>query len=138
MRDRKSLFLLISALIIVTISFVLISIWAYHFYYANIIKQPSPKVGQQVIAFHQTAKKDSFQSVVNFSRIEVENENNSVSIDSSVDAELEYRIIEFNRLKNEITEILRRRSSAREMSEANEKISHYNKALMSSKIKMIR
>lgn len=129
MRDRKSLFLLIFALIIVTISFVLISIWGYHFYYSNINKQTSQKVGQRAIAIQKTAKKDSIQSLVNSFRFEAEDENDSVFTDSSIDKELASRIIEFNRLKNEITEILKKKSSAREMSETNEKISQLQQSV---------
>ncbi len=35
MRDPRSLFLLVVALLFITVSFVLISIWGYHFYYLN-------------------------------------------------------------------------------------------------------
>ena len=121
MRDRKSLFLLIIALIIVTISFVLITIWGYHFYYSKSNKPSPKKLAKKVIAIQQANKEDSIQSLVNSFRIQVEDD--SVFTDSSVDKELASKIIEFNKLKNEITEILRKKSSAGEMSEANAKIS---------------
>lgn len=129
MRDRKSLYLLILALIIIAISFVLISIWGYHFYYANESKPITPKAQQEAIMNQKAEIKDSTQFLINSFNRQMEDESDSLAIDSSVDKELAFKIIEFNRLKNEISEILKKKSSARETSEANEKIAQLQQSI---------
>lgn len=129
MRDRKSLYLLIFALLIIAISFVLISIWGYHFYYGNVSKPIPLKAQQEAIKSQKAEVKDSAQSLINSFNRQMEYENDSLATDSSVDKELAFKIIEFNRLKNEISEILRKKSSAREMSEASEKISQLQQSI---------
>lgn len=133
MKDRKALFLLIFALIMVTISFVLISIWGYHFYYAGKNKQAVPKGKPPARKTEKFSIPDSVLSIVKDFNQGGKDENDSIEI--PVDTELASRIVEFNRLKNEIAEILRKRSSTHEISEANEKISQLQESVEALKNK---
>ncbi len=129
MKDRSSLYLLIFALTVVTISFILISIWGYHFYFApkkaqpisqNAPKDPVPKDSSIV---HKISMKDSLETLLNSTVEQLGGENDSAYYDSNVDKTLALKLIEFNRLKNEIAEILKNKSSSQDMSEASQKIS---------------
>ncbi len=125
MKDRKSLYLLIFSLIVVTISFVLISIWGYHFYFVkNETTAVAPKAEQPPLIVHKTSIKDSLESLLNSAINEPGNQNlnDSLSLDSSVDTTLAVKLIEFNRLKNEIAELLKNRSSSKDTAAENAKI----------------
>lgn len=117
----------------VTISFVLISIWGYHFYYAGKNKQAVPKGEPPALKTEKFSIPDSALSIVKDFNREEKDENDSIEI--PVDTELASRIVEFNRLKNEIAEILRKRSSTNEISEANEKISQLQESVEALKNK---
>lgn len=124
MKDRKSLYLLIFALTAITISFVLISIWGYHFYFAKIKTQPvSQQVKQEPLVVHKTDEKDSLQNLLNSAVEELGNKNDSIYFDSSIDETLALKLIEFNRLKKEITEILKNKSSSKDTSGTSAEIS---------------
>lgn len=123
MKNRKALYLLIFALIVVTISFILISIWGYHYYFDSGKPQPiSQNIPQDSTIAHKTSLKDSLQMLLNTTVDQLGDENDSTLNDSTVDKTLALKLIEFNRLKNEITEILRNKSSSQDMSDAGQKI----------------
>ena len=123
MKDRKSLYLLIFALTVVTISFILISIWGYHYYFDSMKPQPiSQIIPKDSSIVHKTSMKDSLQTLLNTTVEQLGVENDSTVYDSSVDKTLALKLIEFNRLKNEIAEILRNKSSSQDMSNAGQKI----------------
>lgn len=128
MRDRKSLFLLIVALIVVTISFVMISIWGYHFYYAK--NKHTPQIAEHKTGMiHNEVQEDSLQLLVSTFNPELENDIDSALLDSSIDKNLASKIIEFNRLKSEISEIIRKKSSEKETSMAAEKIAQLQQSI---------
>ena len=130
MKDRKSLYLLIFALTVVTISFVLISIWGYHFYFAkNKVTPAVQTVQQEPEMVHKTSMKDSLQTLLNSTVGELGNTNDSAYMDSSNDKTLAVKLIEFNKLKNEIAEILRNKSSSADMSVASDKISQLQQSV---------
>lgn len=123
MKDRKSLYLLIFALTVVTISFILISIWGYHYYFTSIEPKPvTQNIPQNPPAVSKTSMKDSLQTLLNTTVEQLGVENDSTLNDSSVDKTLALKLIEFNRLKNEIAAILRNKSSSQDMSDAGQKI----------------
>ena len=129
MKDRKSLYLLILALTLVTTSFVLISIWGYHFYFD---KKKAEPVAQKVVlpTFPQKKTvKDSLQTLFNTAVEELGNPEDSISFDSSIDKTLALKLIEFNQLRNEIAEILKHKNSTGDMTEANEKISQLQESV---------
>ena len=55
--------------------------------------------------------------------------SDSTTYDSATDKTLEVKLIEFNKLKNEIEEILKNKSSSKDMSEASEKIGQLQKSV---------
>jgi len=122
MKDRKSLYLLIFALIVVTIAFILISIWGYHFYFQSKETKPLSDVQNVPVIVKKTAMRDSLQILLNSAVQEMNYEGDSTFYDSSDDTTLELKLIEFNRLRNEIVEILKNKTSSKDMSVASEKI----------------
>ena len=130
MKDRKSLYLLIFALTVVTISFILISIWGYHFYFAKknvqAIAQMDPQPSSLV---HKTAMRDSLQILLNSAVAQLGNPSDSIAFDSSVDKTLALKLVEFNRLRNEIAEILRNKNSSEDMGVASEKITQLQQSV---------
>ncbi|HEY5462423.1 MAG TPA: hypothetical protein VIJ95_04140 [Hanamia sp.] len=125
MRDPKSLYILIFALVLVIISFVLISIWGYHFYI-----QPKENDKTQIpiktpLAVQKKVRADSVQIPRDSASPELGIRQNSPLYDSTdtSDKTLELKLIEYNKLKEEITQILQNKaSSPKEVSDANEKI----------------
>lgn len=129
MKDRKSLYLLIFALLVVTISFILISIWGYNFYFQPKVPQTvTQEIQQTVPTAKKTSMKDSLQMLL-ASTVEQLGNQDSTFYDSSTDKTLELKLIEFNKLKNEIAEILKNKSSSKDMSEASEKIGQLQKSV---------
>lgn len=122
MKDRKSLYLLIFALSVVTIAFILISIWGYHFYFQSKDPKPLSDVQNVPVIAKKTAMRDSLQTLLNSTVQEMNYQDDSTFYDSSDDTTLELKLIEFNRLRNEITEILKNKTSSKDMSVASEKI----------------
>jgi len=137
MNDRKSLYLLIFSLTVVTISFVLISIWGYHFYFAKRNTQPAQPIYKPVkeapLKVQKNTTSDSLQTLLNLTAERLVNETDSSYLDSSVDKNLAAKLIELNRLKNEIAEILKNKSSPGDTS-ANQKISQLQQSVEELKI----
>lgn len=99
MKDRKSLYLLIFALLVVTISFILISIWGYNFYFQPKVPQTVTQEIQQTVPIaKKTSMKDSLQMLL-ASTVEQLGNQDSTFYDSSTDKTLELKLIEFNKLK---------------------------------------
>ncbi|MEO6839061.1 MAG: hypothetical protein ABI261_04425 [Ginsengibacter sp.] len=127
MRDPKSLYILIFALSLVTISFVLISIWGYHFYIqpkGNDISQSANKSSVNIQKKDTVNSQKSLQDSVNSEPIIQQNNLVVDSADTS-DKVLESKLLEYNKLKEDITQILKNKtSSSKDLSDANEKIAH--------------
>lgn len=125
MRDPKSLYILVFALSLVIISFVLISIWGYHFYI-----QPGENTKTQIpdktaLTVQKNEKVDSLQnrrdSVI--PELGIQQNNSLHDTTDTLDKTLELKLIEYNKLKEDITKILEdKASSPKEMTDANEKI----------------
>ena len=132
MRDPKSLYLLIFALVLVTISFILISFWGYHFYFQPKENTAIQSEEKTPLIIKKTATRDSLQSVLDstIQQLGIQ-QNNSVnnSADTS-DKSLEVKLLEFNKLKGEIAEILKNKSaSSNDMSVASEKIGQLQQSI---------
>lgn len=132
MRDPKSLYILIFALSLVTISFVLISIWGYHFYIQpkeNGVSQPINKTPGKIQRKQATDSLKNLQDTANVNPESVIQQNN-LALDSTdtSDKELELKLLEYNKLKEDISTILKNKtSSTKDLSEANEKIAELQK-----------
>lgn len=120
MRDRKYFFLLMLALIIITISFVLISIWGYHFYYSD--KNDQPLVRHEIkSAPHTHLNNDSLGNINSQNEYSLL-ENFAYETDTSGDSVLISKILAYRRLRSEIEAILIKRHSGEERSGANRQI----------------
>lgn len=132
MRDPKSLFILILALSLVIISFVLISIWGYHFYIEPKENATSQPVNKSPLNIQKPAITDSLKSLRDSTNSEsVIQQNNPVlnSSDSS-DKTLELKLLQYNQLKEDIAEILKNKtSSSKDKSDANAKIAQLQKSI---------
>ncbi len=111
MKDRKSLYLLIFALIVVSIAFTLISVWGYRFYFSkkapqSLIDPSKPKV----LAVNKINDAKMHQLLFDSALQQLNNPGDTITYDSS-DHELAFKIREFNRIKNEIGIILKNRIS---------------------------
>ena len=114
MKDRKSLYLLIFALIVVTIAFTLICVWGYRFYFSKNASQSlidSLKVN--VLASKKTNYAERPQILFDSVIRQLNNPADTIAYDSA-DDELALKIMEFNRIKNEIALVLGNRLSAKD------------------------
>lgn len=122
MKDRKSLYLLIFALIVVTIAFILISIWGYHFYFDSKNSKGLADIQPVSVITKKTTMRDSLQTLLNSTVGQINGTSDSGLYNVSNDTALEAKLLEFNRLKNEIAEILKNKTSVNDMAVASEKI----------------
>ncbi|MGN6341829.1 MAG: hypothetical protein ACTHML_12740 [Ginsengibacter sp.] len=120
MRDRKYFFLLIFVLIIITISFVLISIWGYHFYYSD--RNDQPLVRHEIKAAPHTHLNNDSLAYINSQNDYSLLENFAYETDTSGDSVLIAKILAYRRLRSEIEAILIKRHSGEERSGANRQI----------------
>ncbi|HET7116144.1 MAG TPA: hypothetical protein VFI29_06620 [Hanamia sp.] len=125
MRDPKSLYILIFALLLITISFVLISIWGYHFYIQPKENVKTETPDKSSLTVPKNERIDSLQNHRDTAAPELGIRQNNSLHDSTdtLDKTLESKLIEYNKLKEDITEILKNKtSSTKAISDANEKI----------------
>jgi hypothetical protein len=114
MKDRKSLYLLIFALIVITIALTLISVWGYRFYFSN--KVPESMHLSNVNAFAVRKTNAETDRILLDSAIQrLNNPADTITYDSS-DHQLAFKILQFNRIKNDIAFILKNRISAKDSS----------------------
>lgn len=123
MRDTKSLLLLLVSLLLVLVSFVLIWTWGYNYYTTNAgtrsnAVQPAPD--SAAIA---GKVRDSLQKVYDATLQDLDLQLNSTLVHSdSLQTELEVKLAEFYRLRNEIAAILKSRSANNNFTVAKQKI----------------
>jgi outer membrane murein-binding lipoprotein Lpp len=125
MRDPKSLYILIFALSLVIISFVLISIWGYHFYIQPKENTKTETLNKVPPTVQKIETSDSLPSHRDPVATDLGIRQNNPLYDSTdtQDKTLELKLLEYNKLKDDITEILKNKaSSPKEVSAANEKI----------------
>jgi hypothetical protein len=124
MRDSKSLFLLVFALVLVTISFILISIWGYHFYFQDKDSKSTVLATGNPPAVRGISTRDSLQSLLDstLQQLTIPGDSSFNDGDDSLDKALEIKLLEYNKLKGEITEILKNKTNAQDMGVAREKI----------------
>lgn len=126
MPDSKSFFLLVIAIVFITISIALISIWGYRFYWQN------NNVNREVIAPEKSDNhtKDSLQTLYNaavhqFNETSDTALNQSDSVFNNSDSlpiNLSEKLTQYHILKNEIADILKNKTSAVDLAIARQKI----------------
>ncbi|MEO6541418.1 MAG: hypothetical protein ABIN74_10520 [Ferruginibacter sp.] len=123
MRDSKSLLLLLVSLLLVLVSFGLLWTWGYRFYNKN----ESAKVETRSVVLDSAAIanhiRDSLQSVYNSTLHELDVQLDSTLANTdSLKNELDIKLGEFYRLRNEITAILKNRNAGNDFKVAKQKI----------------
>jgi len=111
MKDRKSLYLLICALIVVTIAFTLISVWGYRFYFSKKSSTSLVAASTKNIAGNKNAGVN--QLPLDSAVRQLNDVADTIAFDSA-DHQLAVKIMQFNRLKNEIALILQERYFAKD------------------------
>lgn len=112
MKDRKSLYLLIFTLIVVAIAFTLISVWGYQIYFSKRFSQNIDSLKVNALAVKGIDKQRP-QMRLDSAIQELSNPADTITYDSS-DYKLALKIMEFNRIKNEIALILKNKISAKD------------------------
>ncbi|MDP4284335.1 MAG: hypothetical protein Q8891_07930 [Bacteroidota bacterium] len=104
MRDSKSLFLLVFALVLITISIVLVSVWGYNFYYRDKKINATEQIEKKPVALVQDSIIDSLQTHYdNSDSAEPPLENG----DSSSVENINNKLLQSDSLKNAIAELQR-------------------------------
>lgn len=114
MKDRKALYLLICALIVISVAFTLISVWGYRFYFSKKNTHSAIVPVDQNAAGNKTTNDGGMQQLRSDSAIRQLNDPaDTIAYDSS-DHQLAVKIMQFNRLKSQIALILKERYSAKD------------------------
>lgn len=124
MRDPKYFFLLIGALALVTISFIIISIRGYHYYFQNQDSKPVAIQLKQTPDPVAENNRDSLELILD-SILRVSKDRQDSLIDSntdSLDTILRLKIIEFRKLRSDIIEILNQKSALKNTTAVDEKM----------------
>ncbi|MEO9023266.1 MAG: hypothetical protein ABI237_18475 [Ginsengibacter sp.] len=127
MKDSKSLFLLVFALVLITVSFILISVWGYHFYFhadnGESIAQSSEKTP---LFMQKIATRDSLQNILDstVNQLGVQQVLPASDSKDSMDKAIEMKLLEYNRLKGEITGMLRKKTSSGDAGEKMDELQH--------------
>lgn len=129
MRDQRLIYLLIFVLFVVTVSFILVSFWGYHYYFEKRQQQKVAVTQPRTTANSDTSFSDSLQNLINSAVAQLHNVSDSVSIDSSSDTLLAFKLIEFNHLKNEISRMIENKNMSRNSIADNKKISQLQQSL---------
>lgn len=129
MGDRRLISLLVFVLVVVTISFILVSVWGYRYYFEDKKGQKTAIIQTQPKADSNSSFSDSLQHLLDLSVAHLHETAGSISIDSSSDTALASKLIEFNRLKNEIAQMLKTKYSQKGMNDAGEKIAQLQQSV---------
>lgn len=113
MKDIKSLYLLIFALILITISFILITIWGYHFYFG----QPANKMLTQ----NNVEVKKAPQPLFSENNNDTFNTGKKIS-STQTDSMLRMKLAEIEQLTEDIRQILQNQSVSTENAAASKQI----------------
>ena len=123
MRDSKSLLLLLVSLLLVLVSFVLIWTWGYRYYNKNedlSVKSKPITIDTSVI---KNQVRDSLQKVFTETIQSLDSQlDSTLSNSDSLKAQLDVKLKEFYRLRNEITNILVNRNNNVDFTIAKKKI----------------
>jgi len=128
MRDRRIIYLLVLVLFVVTVSFILVSYWGYHYYFQK-NQQQKTAVIQPSKTKADSSFSDSLQNLLNAAVVQIHNVSDSISIDSSSDTALASKLIEFNRLRNEITQMIENKNASQNSAVDSEKINRLQQSL---------
>jgi flagellar basal body-associated protein FliL len=129
MRDRRLISLLVVVLIVVTVSFILVSFWGYRYYFERKEAQRTTVTQPKQPVDPTTSFSDSLQNLLNLAAAQVQDSSDSISLDSTSDTALASKLVEFNRLRNEITEMIRNKDASKNSAAENERIDQMEQTL---------
>jgi hypothetical protein len=111
-KNPKSILLLIFVLVLVTISFLLVSFWGYNYYFKNKVTTNS----DSTLLINKIATRDSLQAVLDNTILLYEKQPHLISSSGSdsLDKMLEEKLAEYNKVKGQIVELLKNKSSAKD------------------------
>jgi hypothetical protein len=132
MRDSKAFYFMIFALVLVTVSFVLISIWGYNYYFQNKSEKLVTTVKKQP-EIKKIPTGDSLQNFKDSNALSINPPDSIGSVVDSPDQTLELKISEYNQLKEEIAEILKNKAALKNKMEEMKKIGEIQKNIDSLK-----
>ncbi|MEO6844884.1 MAG: hypothetical protein ABI184_06900 [Ginsengibacter sp.] len=130
MKDSKTLFLMILALVLVTSSFVLISIWGYRYYFQQ--KNDLPVSKSKGKKQQETAEKLHYDSLQNFTDSSVgyldsPSQNQGLNNSDSLSKTLQIKLIEYKKIQEEIAEILKNKAVLKNRVDETKRISELQK-----------
>lgn len=123
---------MIFALVLVTVSFVLISIWGYQYYFKNKSEKPLTTLKKQP-DIQEIPTGDSLQRIKESNTLVISPPDSIGSVVDSSDQTLEAKILEYNQLKEEIAEIQRNKEVLKKKMEEMKKIGEIQKNIDSLK-----
>ncbi len=123
MRDTKSLLLLLVSLLLVLVSFVLILTWGYNLYSkSGVVKTVVTQSGTDSAAIANKVG-DSLQKLYSATLLDLDTQLDSTLTNSdSLRNQLDVKLAEFYRLRNEIAEMLKTRNTKNNFTVARQKI----------------
>ena len=135
MRDTKSLLLLLVSLLLVIVSFGLLWTWGYRFYKNEEIKAEAKIVAVDSLAIAGKIT-DSLQKAYTTTLHELDMQlDSTLSNTDSLKSELDIKLGEFYRLRNEITTILKNRNNSSDFKVAKQKISELQNKVQDISVK---
>ena len=112
MRDTKSLLLLLVSLLLVVVSFVLIWTWGYSFYTQNNDAKNKIATASVDSASNMNPIKDSLEKIYTATLQDLDIQlDSTITHTDSLKSELDVKLAEFYRLRNEIARILKNRNA---------------------------
>ena len=135
MRDTKSLLLLLVSLLLVIVSFGLLWTWGYRFYKNEEIKTEAKIIVVDSLAIAGKIS-DSLQKAYTATLHELDMQlDSTLSNTDSLKSELDIKLGEFYRLRNEITTILKNRNNNSDFNVAKQKISELQNKVQDISVK---
>ncbi|HEY5368279.1 MAG TPA: hypothetical protein VIJ75_04740 [Hanamia sp.] len=124
---------MILALALVTVSFVLISIWGYRYYFQNKNGGPASQIIKEPVVSKKT-QQDSLKNLKDSNILNISLQKTNIdTVSDSADKTLELKILEYNQLKEEIAEILKNKAALKNRMEEMKKIGEIQKNIDSLK-----
>lgn len=144
MRDSKTLFLMIAALLLATVSFILISIWGYHFYFqkkhdVTVPASTVKKISEATTKFHRDSSQDSkaADSLIFNKQLK----DQPLDGLDTLNRTLELKLMEYKKIQEEIAEIQKSKTALKNKVDEAKKINEVQKnidSLNKKKEEMIR
>ena len=126
MRDTKTSLLLVLSLLLLSLSLVLLSIWGYNFYFAsqnNKVKTDTPINIVSALGQNTNAIRDSLQKIYTstINKLDSRIDSTKKAADSAI-GNVDNNLAEINKLKGEISIILKKNDGLADLGTAREKI----------------